>query len=126
MARDTANSSAARAYGRVKAALSSRPLSVGVLLALALGMAFAVDGVVMAAIRPLHHSPFAEAIGHSIRWLGTGYLQAGAILLVIAGSALLRLPAVRTGALLLTSFVLSGASALALKVLVHRPRPWTR
>lgn len=125
MARDIPNSSAARAYGRAKAALSSRALYVWALLALALVMVFVIDGVVMEAVRPLHQSPFAEAINHSIRWLGTGYLQAGAILLVIAGSALLRLPTVRTGALLLTSFVLSGAAALALKVLVYRPRPWT-
>ena len=125
MARDIPNSSAGRAYGRAKAALSSRALFVWALLALALVMVFVIDGVVMEAVRPLHHSPFAEAIEHSIRWLGTGYLQAGAILLVIAGSALLRLPTVRIGALMLASFVLSGASALALKVLVHRPRPWT-
>jgi membrane-associated phospholipid phosphatase len=103
----------------------SRSLILWAVLLVALAVAFFVDGPVMSALAPLHRSALAGVIVRTVRWLGTGYVQAGVLLLVVGVSALLRLPAVRAGAWALLSFAVSGAGALALKVLIHRARPGT-
>ncbi|UCC67565.1 MAG: phosphatase PAP2 family protein [Armatimonadota bacterium] len=92
---------------------------------IALAIAFLTDGAVMNALASLRNSSLAEFLGNTVRWLGTGYVQVAALLLLIAVSALFRLPSLRPGAWALLSFLVSGAAVTILKVLVHRPRPWT-
>lgn len=94
-------------------------------LAAALAVAFLLDGVVMAAVKPLHDGAVAELINDTIRWLGTGYVQAASLLVAIGVGACLRRPLLGAAAWTLFCFAVSGASALILKGLVHRPRPWT-
>ncbi len=125
MARDSANPSPAQACARASAIQRSRSPLLWAVLLVALAIAFLTDGAVMDAVASLHASPFVEFLRHTVRWLGTGYVQVAALLLLIAAGALLRLAALRAGAWALLSFAVSGAAATVLKVLVHRPRPWT-
>jgi len=86
--------------------------------------AFAVDGAVMAAVKPLRHSPFADLLSNTIRWLGNGRFQVPALLLLVAAGALWGRRLLRAGAWGLLAFVVSGAGANLVKVLVRRPRPF--
>lgn len=126
MAPDSANPSSARACTGEGRAPACPSLLLWAVLGAALALAFLIDGVAMDALAPLRGSSLAEFLKHTVRWLGTGYVQASALLLVIAVSVLLRLPSLRLGAWALLCFLLSGASAIILKVLVHRARPWTK
>jgi len=101
---------------------------------------FALDGWVLDLVKPLHNSPFSDLINHSIRQLGTGQVQAAALLLlVVIGLALsVRLPGQRLGKMRfpwagrlaalggwgVLSLAVSALAATVLKVLIHRPRPW--
>jgi undecaprenyl-diphosphatase len=96
------------------------------MFAVLLAVCFCLDATVAGALARLRRSPFADFLENSVRWLGTGYVQV-AVLLVLAGaSAALRLPTLRPAAWSLLAFSLSGLAAILLKVLVHRPRPWTQ
>ncbi len=94
-------------------------------LAVALALAFLIDGLVMDAVAPLRGSSLAESLGHTVRWLGIGYAQVAALLLLIVVGALFRLRALPAGAWALLSFAASGVAVTILKVLIHRPRPWS-
>ncbi|MFB3883412.1 MAG: phosphatase PAP2 family protein [Armatimonadota bacterium] len=94
-------------------------------MAVLLVLGFLADGPVTASARPLHHSRLAEGINHSIRLLGTGYVQPVVALLLIAVGAVASQRLKRAGAWTLLAFAVSGAAVNVLKVLVHRPRPWT-
>lgn len=93
-------------------------------LACGLGLALLADGPVMAALQPVAGSTFAHALRHTVRWLGTGYVQVLALLLVVALGLALRSPLVQAGGWSLLAFGVAGAGANLLKVIVHRPRPW--
>jgi len=90
-----------------------------------LAVCFWLDGPIVHAVGGLRDSQLAEVLRNTVRWLGTGHVQVGALLLLIAAGAALRLPTLRPGAWSLLAFALSGVSAAILKVLAHRPRPWT-
>lgn len=125
MARDSANSSPPPAPARDRVTLRNRlPLLWPAFIA-ALAIAFLTDNTAMQAVASIRTSPFAESLRQTVRWLGTGYVQVAALLLLIGLGAILRRPALRAGAWALLSFAISGAIATSLKVLVHRPRPWT-
>jgi membrane-associated phospholipid phosphatase len=102
-----------------------RQLILWAALAIALALAFLIDGLVMEAVAPLHGSSLAEFLGNTVRWVGIGYAQVAALLLLIVVGALFRLRALPAGAWALLSFAASGIAATILKVLVHRPRPWS-
>jgi membrane-associated phospholipid phosphatase len=102
-----------------------RQLVLWASLAIALALAFRIDGPVMEAVAPLHGSSAAEFIGSTVRWLGIGYAQIAALLLLIVVGALFRLRALPAGAWALLSFAASGIAVTILKVLIHRPRPWS-
>jgi membrane-associated phospholipid phosphatase len=93
-------------------------------LAAALGLSFALDGPVMAAVRPVHDSHFADLVGTTIRWLGTGYVQGPLPLIMLACGALWSSRLRRAGLSTLLAFVTSVVAVSVLKVIVHRPRPW--
>ncbi len=90
-----------------------------------LALGFAVDGPVLIAVRPLHDSRLTEAINHTIRMLGTGYVQAPLALAMILIGAACSPRLRRAGVWTLVSFAASGLAANIVKVIVHRPRPWT-
>ena len=94
-------------------------------LAIALALAFLIDGLVMEAVAPLHGSSLAEFLGSTVRWLGIGYTQLAVLLLLIVVGALFHLRALPAGAWGLLSFAASGIAVTILKVLIHRPRPWS-
>jgi len=125
MARDSGNSSPARAYARQSTVLRNRSLLLWAALIIALAIAFFIDGAVMGAVASLRASALAAFLRNTVRWLGTGYVQVAALLLLMGVSALFRLPAFRAGAWALLSFAVSGVAATVVKVVVHRPRPWT-
>jgi undecaprenyl-diphosphatase len=105
-------------------AARARQLLLWACLVGALLIGFAIDGTVMAAVRPLHHSDLAGVINNTVRWLGNGRLQIPLLLgLALLGVWLSR-PLVRAAGWGLLAFVASGAAANVLKVLIHRPRPW--
>jgi len=110
--------------GGQSAATPRRTPWVWIALALGLVGAFALDGPVMAAVRPLHSTHFADFIRHTVRWLGIGYVQAAALLAVVVVGAVLRSRAAGVAGWALLALALSGIGANVLKVLVHRPRPW--
>ena len=62
------------------------------ILAVLLVAAFAVDGAVLAAVKPLHHSHLSDTINHTIRLLGTGYVQPVVASLMIALGAVVEQP----------------------------------
>jgi len=64
-------------------------------------------------------------INHTIRLLGTGYVQPAVALAMIALGAFVSRRLKQSGAWTLLAFVVSGVSVNILKVLAHRPRPWT-
>jgi undecaprenyl-diphosphatase len=86
--------------------------------------ALALDGPVMGLLRSLHDSHLSHVLRHSIRWLGIGYVQAGALLAVAGLGAARRSRALGAALWSLLAFFLSGAAGTVLKVLIHRPRPW--
>jgi undecaprenyl-diphosphatase len=98
------------------------------LLGCLLAIAFACDGVAIAAVRPLHNSRLHDVLDHSIRWLGNGKFQIPALLLTaglsIAFTRQLRNAVARAAAWALLAFAVSGAISGILKVAVARPRPW--
>ena len=94
-------------------------------LFLGLVAAFLVDEPVMRAIYPIHAGRFAVAVLNSVRWLGNGRLQLPVLLLLLVFGALANRRLLRAGAWGLLAFVISGLAANGLKVLVHRPRPYT-
>lgn len=102
-----------------------RQLVLWAALAIALALAFLIDGLVMEAVTPLRGSSLSESLGHTVRWLGIGYAQVAALLLLIVVGALFRLRALPAGAWALLSFAASGVAVTILKVLIHRPRPWS-
>jgi membrane-associated phospholipid phosphatase len=94
-------------------------------LAVLLGVAFVSDNVVLAAIKPFHESPGAETIRQTVRWLGTGYLQAPVALIMVVAGLVWSRRVKQAGAWALLAFAVSGLAANVLKVIVRRPRPWT-
>jgi len=96
-----------------------------VVLALLLTLGFALDGTVLAAVKPLHHSPLADAVNDTIRLVGTGYVQLPVALLMILVGAFVSSRLRRAGGWTFLAFLLSGVAVNVLKVVVHRPRPWT-
>jgi len=95
-----------------------------VVLAAAVALGFIIDGPVMAAARPLYHSDTAELINHTIRYLGTGYVQVPIALLMMAAGAVYGMRMRRAGAWMLVAFVSAGLLAHILKPIVHRARPY--
>jgi undecaprenyl-diphosphatase len=92
-------------------------------LALGLAVAFALDQPITTALRPLHDSGFTHLLRATVRWLGTGYVQAALLLILLAVGAARSRRLVRAAGLGLLAGALSGIFATVLKVLVHRPRP---
>jgi len=105
-------------------AAKRRSLCLWAVLAVALGISFAIDGPVMAAVEPLHHSPFADFLSNTVRWLGNGKFQVPAILLLIVAGAMFSRQLLRASGWALLTFLIAGAAANIIKVLVHRARPW--
>jgi|GEM_PF-3980002 len=101
-----------------------RLILLWIILSFALVLAFLADEWVMTAVKPLNSSPFEDFIHSTIRWLGTGFVQAPAALLMILAGVRLSRRLMRVGGWTLAAFVLSGISANIIKVIVHRPRPW--
>ena len=93
-------------------------------LAAALAFAFAVDTPLMEAVRPLHHSQLSDLIHATVRWLGTGYVQGPAALLMILLGAIWSRRLMRAGGWTLLAFAVSGVTVNLLKLLFPRPRPW--
>jgi len=125
MVQDSDNSSSPSPRGRAAASPPGRHLILWAALAIALALAFLIDGRVMDAVAPLRGSSLAELLGSTVRWLGIGYVQIAALLLLIVVGALFRLRALPAGAWALLSFAASGVAVTVLKVLIHRPRPWS-
>ncbi len=118
------NSSPAPPPARTSTTSGRRLPALWAALVVALALSFLIDGLVMDAVAPLRGSVLTEFIGDTVRWLGIGYAQVGALLLLIVVGALFRLRALPAGAWALLSFAASGVAGTILKVLVHRPRPW--
>ncbi len=78
----------------------------------------------MQFLEPLNHSPFANVLSNTVRWLGNGKFQIPALLLMIGVGAILARRVYRAGGWALLAFLGSGAVANTIKVVVHRPRPW--
>jgi len=93
-------------------------------LAVGLGLSFAIDGPAMRAVRPIHDSYFADLVGTTIRWLGTGYVQGPLPLIMLAMGAVWSSRLKGAGLSTLYAFLTSVVAVSALKVIVHRPRPW--
>lgn len=96
-----------------------------IILTLLLALAFALDSPVLAAVQPFHNSPLADAVNATIRMVGTGYVQLPIALLMILIGLLVSARLRRAGAWTFLAFLLSGVAVNVLKVIVHRPRPWT-
>jgi len=123
MPNDPANTSAALTRAK-NAARPHRARYLWLALACGLALSFALDGAVMAVLKPLRDTELAHLLRHSIRWLGVGYIQALALLLLISIGAILGHRAKSAGTWALLAFALAGATAAILKVVIHRPRPW--
>ncbi len=96
-------------------------------LTVGLGLMFLLDGPVLDLVRPLHHSAFSDLLNHTIRRLGTGNVQAVLLLaLILAGAALRVRCLLAAGLWGAVALVVSAAAATILKVLIHRPRPWSQ
>jgi membrane-associated phospholipid phosphatase len=85
--------------------------------------AFALDGPIMGAVRPLQDSPFAHFLRATVRWLGTGHVQAGVLVILLCLGAVFSRRLLRAAGLSLLAGALSGVCVTVLKVLVHRARP---
>lgn len=109
---------------RASGAGRSRQALIWSALVAALLIGFAVDGSVMAAVQPLHHSGFAELLSSTIRWLGNGRVQVPLLICLAALGAGLSRPLLRAAGWGVLAFAISGAAANIIKVIVHRPRPW--
>ena len=94
-------------------------------LFLGLAAAFLVDEPMMRAIYPIHTGRFAVAVLNSVRWLGNGRFQLPALLLLIVVGAVANRRLLQAGGWGLLAFLTSGLAANVIKVLVHRPRPYT-
>jgi membrane-associated phospholipid phosphatase len=90
-----------------------------------LAFSFAVDAPTVRALSDVQDSALADLVGCTVRWVGTGYVQALAIILMIAAGVLFHRGVAGAGARGLLAFAISGAMATAIKLLVHRSRPWT-
>ncbi len=107
--------------------LSRLSLRFWLAMALGLGVMFLLDGPVLALVKPLHESPVSDLINHTIRRLGTGNVQAAALLALILFGAVFRVRClVAAGGWGALSLAASAAAATILKVLIHRPRPWSQ
>ena len=106
-------------------AAGSKQPALWLALAVALALSFAVDGPVMALVKPLHDSRVTDLIHATIRWLGTGYVQIPVAVIMIAAGALWSVRLKRAGGWALLAFIISGAAVNILKLLVHRARPYT-
>ena len=93
-------------------------------LAAAVGIAFVFDERVMAVVRPIEDSAFANFLDHTLRWLGDGRFQVPALLALLAVGLRLDRRLTRASGYGLLAFLISGGIANALKLLVHRARPW--
>lgn len=118
-------SSAAPEPGRARAALSLRALPLWLVLVAGLAASFLLDGPVVQALRPLHNSVLAQVVQRLLRPVGTGHVQALALILLLAVGAWRGRAVVKSsGAWGLLALLISGVTANLLKVLIHRPRPW--
>jgi len=122
MAHDTHAQGSASLLDRESGGLRSLWLWVALLVGLA--AAFVADGAVTAAVRPLHDSALADFTKQTVRWVGRGDFQAGALLLMVIVGAIASRRVRLAGSWGLLAFAVSGAAASLVKVIVHRPRPW--
>ncbi len=125
MAHKLASQSSIQPRRRERAAFLTRSVLLWLALAVTLAVAFLTDPFIMDAVAALRSSALAEFLQHTVRWLGTGYVQIAAVLALIVVGALLRRRSLRAGSRALISFLASGALATVLKVIVHRARPFT-
>jgi undecaprenyl-diphosphatase len=102
----------------------SRSFVLWVGLSLGLLASFALDAPVHSIIASARACALAQTIGHAIRWLGVGQVQAAVLLLLVLIGAFVSRRVRAAGAWGLVALAISGAAAGALKVLIHRPRPW--
>jgi len=93
-------------------------------LAVAVGLAFIFDERVMAVLRPIEDSAFANFLDHTLRWLGDGRFQVPALIALLAVGLRLDRRLTRASGYGLLAFFISGGVANAIKLLVHRARPW--
>lgn len=105
-----------------------RRIAPGVWLWLALGVGLVVmfavvDKPVATALNSTLKSHQTHLLNHTIRWLGIGWVQLLAILLLFGAGALRRRSLLAAAWCALLAFATSAALSSALKVLVHRPRP---
>ena len=93
-------------------------------LGLGLGLMFVLDHAVLNAVAPLQGSRLIAIVTATIRWIGTDRFEFAAL----AGTALVGVVVSRrltwAGLWGMAALALSDALALAIKVIVHRPRPW--
>lgn len=95
----------------------------GALLAL-LCVAFVADNWVMARLEPIHDSIAGDLLRHTVRWLGTGYVQA-AVGLMLVGIGWAISPRLRSAGLwTLLAFAVAGITVNVLKPILHRARPY--
>ena len=81
------------------------------------------DRPIASALSAAPKSHYAHLLNHTIRWLGIGWVQLLAILLLFGAGALRRRSLLAAAWCALLAFATSAAFSSALKVLVHRPRP---
>ena len=101
-----------------------RAIFFWVVMAVLLAVGFIIDGPVLAAVKPLHDSGLSDTINHTIRLLGTGYVQPVIALLMIAVGAVAGRRLKQAGFWTLVAFAISGVCVNILKVIVHERRPW--
>jgi undecaprenyl-diphosphatase len=93
-------------------------------LLLLLGAAFVTDNWVMSWLEPVHDSAAADLIKHTIRWLGTGYVQIAMCLTLILIGWRRNRHMLRAGGYIALAFLASGVAVNVLKVIFHRARPY--
>jgi undecaprenyl-diphosphatase len=94
-------------------------------LFLGLLVSFALDAPVHTIIASARACAPIETMAHAIRWLGVGQVQVAVLLLLVLIGAFVSRRVQAAGAWGLVALAISGAAAGVLKVLIHRPRPWT-
>jgi len=119
------NSPSASLRAEASTSSHSRRLVLWATLGIVLALAFLVDGLVVEMVGPLRTSALSEFLRNSVRWLGTGYVQIAALLPVSVGGMLFRTRWHRGVASAFLAFAASGVAVTMLKVLIHRPRPWS-
>ena len=124
MAQNPPDVSSVQASRGRRSVLPARTLWLWLALFSALALARLADAFVMQFLEPLNHSPFADLLSNTVRWLGNGKFQIPAMLLMIGVGAILARRVYRAGGWALLAFLVSGAIANIIKVVVHRPRPW--